>query len=150
MEVQYDFLGAVFGNSGTKGFIHLLDLGCPDCSRQRRLHGDVARAVARVAINLNLLKAIPAGQFRSRNGIGGHLVVRILHKFSGHRLEQASQLGRGVITFFKFRMNDASRHRQAERHKKNHSHPAFHICPASARITDHDFLSLNSIPKIPT
>ena len=59
LKIPDDFLRAVVGNSRTKSLLHLVYFGFPGRCRQWRLHCDVGRAVASVAVNPHLLAAIP-------------------------------------------------------------------------------------------
>src|SRR4030095_5783961 len=77
LKVQNNFLCAVVGNRCAKGFVHLVYLGFPGRGREWWLHGDVARAVARIAVNLDLLLAIPRYEISGRHRVRRSLVVRI-------------------------------------------------------------------------
>jgi len=56
LQIQSDPLRVVLGNRCAEGFVHFLHLGFPSRGGERRLHGDVARAVAGVAVNLDILE----------------------------------------------------------------------------------------------
>jgi len=70
LKVQNDFLSAVVGNRCAKSFVHLVYLGFPRRSGEWRLHGDVAGAVTGVAVNSDLLAAIPGGEICTGHWVG--------------------------------------------------------------------------------
>ena len=77
LQVRSDFSGRVFGNLCAVGFVHFVHLGFPSCSGQWGLHGDVAKAVARAAIDLDVLAAITDGEIESGHRIRRNLIDRV-------------------------------------------------------------------------
>src|SRR5258708_12058395 len=126
LQVQNDLLRVVLRNPGAEGFVHLVHLGFPCRGREGRLHGDVARAVAGGAENLDILEAVPGGEIHHRNRVCRSLVVRIRQKLDWYRLPDDSEFRRRVVAFFQVGVNDARRNPQAAHHKKNRSDSAFH------------------------
>src|SRR5216684_5840476 len=126
LQIQNDSLSVVLRNRCAEGFVHLVHLGFPSRGGERRLHSDVARAVAGVAVNLDVLEAVPRNEIHSRHRIRRNLVVRIRQKLDRRGLPQASEFRWRVVAFFEFGVNDARRHRQAAHHRKNPSDSIFH------------------------
>src|SRR6202035_4534393 len=92
LQVLDDFLGVFLWNPRAVGLVHFVHFGFPGRGGKRRLHGDVARAVAGVAIDLNVLAAVAWGKFQSRHRVGWNLVFRIRRKGGRSGLPDAPKL----------------------------------------------------------
>src|ERR1700730_12963834 len=125
-QVQNDLLRVLLRNPCAEGFVHLVHLGFPSRGGERRLHRDVARTVARVAVNLDVLESVSGNEIHSRHWIRGNLVGRIRLKLEGRGLTQASEFSWRVVALLQFGVNDARRQRQAAPYKKNSSDSIFH------------------------
>src|SRR5580693_2350222 len=68
-QVLNNLLGAVRRDLCAKGFVHFVYLGFPGCGRKWWLHHDVTRAVAGVAVNLNLLETLSVGKVYYRHRV---------------------------------------------------------------------------------
>src|SRR5580700_4078233 len=58
LQVRNDFLGGAFRDGCAVGFQHLVYFGGPDIRWQRWLHGDIARAVAGIAVGCYFTLAV--------------------------------------------------------------------------------------------
>src|SRR5258708_7828799 len=119
LQVENDFPRVFIRDRCAEGFVHLVDLGFPGGGGQRRLHGDVPRAVAGVAIKWDFWEPIPGDAFQSGHRICRNLIVRSRQQLDGRSLRQASKFNWSVVAFLKVGENEPRRHHQAAHHEKN-------------------------------
>ena len=89
-------------------FSHLVYFRLPRGGWKRRLHGDVTRSVARVAVGFHILPARPRHKVRfiKREGANCILCTRMI--FHRSRLRHAAQSFGAVIADFQISVNRAS------------------------------------------
>ena len=74
LQVRNNFPDGFFGNVCSVRFDHLVYFRFPIGGGQRRLHGDVARTVAGIAMDLDILAAITGGKIENRHRISRNLI----------------------------------------------------------------------------
>src|SRR5260370_30815621 len=108
LQVRNDFPRVLLWNPRPKRFVHLIHLGFPRCGGKWRLHCDVARAVAGVAVKLKVRETVPRGGFRSRDPVRPNLVTLIRPKLGRKRPFDTFAMCGGGISFFLIRLKSGT------------------------------------------
>src|SRR5258708_4576591 len=121
LQVRRDFLGRCFRDGCAISLYHFADLSIPCRCWQRRLHGDVPRAVTDGAKTLNFLSSISFSQLRRERWVRPRIVLPLRSEHGRRCLPNARCIGGTVGPASHLCEDQATRdgHRHSNRRKRN-------------------------------
>src|ERR1700730_7673152 len=150
LEILNDLLHCIVGYRCAVGFYHLIHFVGPSAPGQRRLHRDVTRAMADIAVNLYLLSSITRRKHRGIDGVFSGVVDSIGGTNTRKYLANAPLHRRRVISGLEFSVEPpAGQDRQRYKSQSVPFISAHELLPLTG-VPDDDFLSFDLVPQVPT